>query len=238
MTEWFQEWFGEEYLHLYPHRDEADAERLVTLIRRSIPWRDGWRVLDVGCGAGRHSGALLRAGARPIGLDLSASLLGRAKEVPGLPLVRADMRLLPIREACTDLTVNLFTSFGYFATDQEHHAALDGMARTVRPGGWFVMDYLNDDQVRASLVARETVEVGGREFDITRRLADNGAYIEKTIDIPSGRRFTERVRLFSPAMLESMLAASGVGVTQRFGDYDGAPLGPGVRRCILVGRRA
>ena len=25
--EWFEEWFGEEYVRLYPHRDEAEAER-------------------------------------------------------------------------------------------------------------------------------------------------------------------------------------------------------------------
>ena len=32
MTEWFEEWFGEEYLRLYPHRDAAEAERAVALI--------------------------------------------------------------------------------------------------------------------------------------------------------------------------------------------------------------
>ncbi len=32
MTEWFEEWFGEEYLQLYPHRDAAEAERAVGLI--------------------------------------------------------------------------------------------------------------------------------------------------------------------------------------------------------------
>ena len=34
MTEWFEEWFGEEYLQLYPHRDDADAERAVALSER------------------------------------------------------------------------------------------------------------------------------------------------------------------------------------------------------------
>ena len=30
MTEWFEEWFGEEYLQLYPHRDDHEAERAVS----------------------------------------------------------------------------------------------------------------------------------------------------------------------------------------------------------------
>ena len=36
MTEWFEEWFGEDYLQLYPHRDEAEAERAVGLILGAV----------------------------------------------------------------------------------------------------------------------------------------------------------------------------------------------------------
>ena len=33
MPEWFEEWFGEDYLQLYPHRDEAEADRLMQTSR-------------------------------------------------------------------------------------------------------------------------------------------------------------------------------------------------------------
>lgn len=238
MTEWFEEWFGEEYLHLYPHRDEADAERIVALMVDTLAWRKGWRVLDVGCGAGRHSRALARAGAQPVGLDLSMSLLRRAREETSAPLVRADMRWLPVRPGSMDLTVSLFTSFGYFAADAEHAAALRGMAGTLRPGGWFTIDYLNAEDVRANLVRTETLTVGDREFAVERRLSQDGAYVIKTIHPPSGRKFIERVRLFSPRELETMLEQAGIRVRHRFGGYDGAPPSNGARRCILMGARA
>ena len=38
MTEWFEQWFGEEYHALYPHRDEAEARQVVDLVRRVAPW--------------------------------------------------------------------------------------------------------------------------------------------------------------------------------------------------------
>src|SRR5689334_18222902 len=166
MTEWFEEWFGEEYLQLYPHRDEAEAARAVALILARVGFAPGWRVLDVACGAGRHARAFEAAGARCVGLDLSAALLRVARQVTGAPLVRADMRALPVRSASMDLTVNLFTSFGYFDHDAEHATALAEMVATVRPGGWFVIDFLNAGAVRSRLVARETQRLDGTPVEV------------------------------------------------------------------------
>jgi SAM-dependent methyltransferase len=236
MTEWFEEWFGEEYLALYPHRDTAEAERAVALIRRTLPWHDGWRVLDVACGAGRHSRALRAAGARCTGLDLSAALLKRARAFSGIPLVRADMRALPIRPASMDLTVNLFTSFGYFATDAEHARALAEMGGTLRPAGWMVLDFLNADAVRARLVPEEETELAGRPVHIRRELTDGGRFVWKRIATADGRNFVERVRLFDAPELTEMLSACGVAVRHMFGDYDGALPGPAAPRVVLMGQ--
>lgn len=221
MAEWFEEWFGEEYLHLYPHRNEVDAARLVALLTDRLPWRPGWRVLDVACGAGRHLAALERAGAVAFGFDLSAALLRRAREVTRRPVIRADMRALPIRRGVMDLTVNLFTSFGYFAQDEEHTDALGQMLSTVRPGGWFVIDFLNAEQVRTSLVPVEEASYGAERVRIVRELSPDGRFVRKTIALADGRRFEERVRLLGPAELEAMLAAHGAEVQYRFGDHAG-----------------
>ena len=238
MTEWFEEWFGEEYLQLYPHRDAAEAERAVALILDQVGFRPGWRVLDVACGAGRHARALEAAGARCVGLDLSAALLRVARGVTGAPLVRADMRALPIRPGSMDLTVNLFTSFGYFDRDAEHAAALHEMVGTLRPGGWFVIDFLNAPAVRAQLVPRETRRLDGREVRVDRQVSPDGRYVCKTIEAPSGRRFTERVRLFGHEEIEAMLAEAGVTVRHRFGDYDASELRGDSPRTILLGQAA
>jgi SAM-dependent methyltransferase len=236
MTEWFEEWFGEEYLQLYPHRDDADAERAVTLIARTVGLQPGWRVLDVACGAGRHARAFVGAGARCFGLDLSATLLRLARQVTDAPLIRADMRQLPIRSRSMDLTVNLFTSFGYFERDAEHRAALEEMIATVRAGGWFVIDFLNPAAVRRRLIPEETLRLSGRTIQVSRSVSPDGRYVCKSIRAPKGRHYMERVRLFEPEQIAGMLEAAGVTVRHRFGDYDASPLTPDAARTILLGQ--
>jgi SAM-dependent methyltransferase len=236
MTEWFEEWFGEEYLRLYPHRDEEEAERAVALILGRVGFRPGWRVLDVACGAGRHARAFESAGARCVGVDLSATLLRIARGVTRAPLVRADMRALPVRPGSMDLTVNLFTSFGYFERDAEHADALQQMVDTLRPGGWFVIDFLNASAVRSRLVPNETLVLNGRAVQVTRSVSPDGHHVRKTIQPLGGRRFVERVRLFDPEEIAAMLDAAGVAVRHRLGDYDGSPLASHSPRTLLLGR--
>jgi SAM-dependent methyltransferase len=238
MPEWFEEWFGDEYLQLYPHRDQVEADQGVALVAAATGLEPGWRVLDVGCGAGRHARAFRARGARCYGVDLSATLLRVARGVTDAPLVRADMRSLPIRSGSMDLTVSLFTSFGYFEHDDEHAGALREMVRTLRPGGWFVIDFLNAAEVRARLVPRETVAVYGGEVDVRRSVSPDGRFVCKAITTPCGREFVERVRLFEPAEIVAMLEAAGVNVRQRYGDYQAAPLAPGSPRTILAGQAA
>ncbi|MBI1966849.1 MAG: methyltransferase domain-containing protein [Gemmatimonadetes bacterium] len=239
MTEWFEQWFGEEYHTLYPHRDEEDARRAVALVRRVAPWRPGDRVLDLACGAGRHAAELERHGARVVGFDLSLAMLLRARGRTRAPLVRGDMRALPFQHGLFAVAVNLFTSFGYFREDAEHRHVVGEVAEVLTPGGRFVLDYLNADQVRCSLKPVEQFARGATSATVSRVISEDGRFVIKTIRLrDEGRSFQERVRLFTPGELAELLEASGFRVAERCGDYDASPLTPASPRAIFVGVRA
>lgn len=238
MTEWFERWFGEEYLDLYRHRDEEEAERLVALLWRRGVGRAGDRVLDLACGAGRHTAALGRRGAQVVGLDLAMPLLVTARHRGAGPLLRGDMRALGLRSQSFGAVLNLFTSFGYFDSDQEHERVLREVSRVLRPGGVFILDFLNAPAVRSSLVPRDELAMGTTVVVQERRLSEDGRFVTKTIHLGGeGRSFMERVRLYERSDLEAMLASAGLAPEEALGDYRGAPHDATSPRLILVARQ-
>jgi len=60
-----------------------------------------------------------------------------------------------VRPGSFALAVNLFTSFGYFLSDDEHRRVVHQVAAALAPGGHFILDYLNADQVRRTVQRSE-----------------------------------------------------------------------------------
>ena len=237
-SEWFRSWFGEDYVAVYPHRDEADAETAVEMIERHVSDTKVSRVLDLACGAGRHS-KILAERWRTTGLDLSEVLLRIAHEEMGdAEFVRGDMRVLPFRKSTFGLVVNLFTSFGYFQDDESHLRVIEEVARVTSRDGTFVLDFLNTSQLRKTLVPYDERDVGGRIVEQRREISDDGRFVIKRICIRgTDREFTERVRLFEAGDLSWMMERAGFKVSATYGNYDGSPLMPTSPRAIIFGRR-
>ncbi len=240
---WYAAWFGEEYLRLYPHRDQEEAVRAVALLAAHLPEAPGGPVLDLGCGAGRHLRALREEGVHAVGLDLSAPLLQRARAaLPETPLVRADMRRIPFAPGVFAAVSSFFTSFGYFLAPEEDRGVLLEIHRVLRPDGRLLLDFLNARRVREALVPRDEREVDGSHVVQERRLVAGGRLVEKTIRITDPvrglqRSFLERVRLYEPEELEELLVGSGFRPLRRFGDYGGGNFTPAAPRCILLSER-
>jgi SAM-dependent methyltransferase len=237
-ADWFEEWFGEDYLRIYQHRDENEAEKMIELIAARIDDNDIERVLDLACGAGRHS-KLLCERWWTVGLDLSSALLRVARrESPDAPYVRADMRELPFADGTFDLVVNLFTSFGYFEDDAEHVRVLRCVNAAMREGGTFVIDFFNANQVKEDLVPYDERVANGIAIVQRRAITADQRFVEKTITLrETGREYVERVRLLSAADLSRMMEAAGFKIVELVGDYSGTPWDENSPRVILFGSR-
>ncbi|MDQ2889342.1 MAG: methyltransferase domain-containing protein [Gemmatimonadota bacterium] len=239
MSEWFTRWFGREYLDLYPHRDEREARAVVRMIRNIAPPQPGGMALDLACGSGRHTRSLCNH-IWTAGLDLSMEMLQVAhSESSRIPYVRGDMRALPFAPDAFELVVNLFTSFGYFSSDDENRVVLAEVSRVLRHGGVFVLDYLNADHVRETLVPHDSRRVGERMVTQSRRISDDGRYVEKEISATGlDRPVVERVRLFEPDDLRCLLHDAGFSIGRELGDYAAGPLTRTSPRAIFFAYRS
>ena len=90
------------------------------------------------------------SGHRLVGREHQAA---KESEGPNLWFRRQDMRL-PFGDRVFDYVFNLFTSFGYFADLGEHLTVVHNVAQSLKPGGRFVIDYLNVARAENHLVRR------------------------------------------------------------------------------------
>jgi SAM-dependent methyltransferase len=138
------------------------TEQEVAFLVDALGLEPGMRVLDVGCGPGRHAHALAARGLVVHGVDISHRFvdLARASAPPGATFERADARALSF-DAEFDAAISLCQgAFGLTggpgAPLDGDGAILEGMARALRPGGrlavsafsaYFQVRYLDGDAV-------------------------------------------------------------------------------------------
>lgn len=233
---WYKEWFGEEYLELYSHRDQGEAEAHVDFVSRLFANAPPEAVLDLACGAGRHTEALRGRGIRALGVDLSLTLL---TQNPQLPRVAGDMCCLPFAERTFDWVLNFFTSFGYFESERENFRVLEEVVRVLRPGGRFLIDLFNRDRVLSGLVPRESQERHGDQVEIERWFDARTQRVNKRIRVVSEGRedatFVESVRAYSRDEVVIGLRWAGLEVSEVYGSFAGDPHHRDSERLILVG---
>ena len=200
--------------------------------------RPGDRVLDAGCGPGRHARALRERGIEVVGLDIAESFcrLVRSGE-PTVAAVVGDVRALPARPEF-DLVVSLCQGgFGLLggpgAPVDAETVAMAELARCLRPGGRLVVSAFS-----SYFQVRHQHGEGG-DFD-----AEAGVMHERTVVKDEAGRDLETdlwTTGFTPRELRLLATAAGLDVEAVWsvdpGDYAARPPGLDHAEFLLVARR-
>jgi len=199
--------------------------------------RPGTKVVDAGCGFGRFCAALQELGMETTGIDISPAVLAEAeKRAPGPRYLLHDLtQPLPDGLGPFDVLVNVYSSFGYGATEVEDLAMLRVFHGLLKPGGRIVMQLSDLERSRFRLRTDEGVVV--RET--------NGVIETLDVDFSTGRLHVRyelgddvvhsRIRMYEREDLERMLAEVSFTDIRSYGDFNGAPKRP-EDRLVLVAR--
>lgn len=205
----------------------------------------GARVLDVPCGQGRHSHLLAEAGFLVDGLDLSTTLLARARKRgtgPGLEYHRGDMRQLPVKwTGRFDAVLNLFTSFGFFAEPADDQRVLSEFARVLAPGGTLVWHGGSRDGVMARFLDRDWWQTSDGTLHAQERSFDPLSGILTVESLWSGQggsvRREHRIRLYTATRLAELCALAGLIVEEAYDAWRDRPLTRRSTEMLLVARK-
>lgn len=222
---WYLKWFNEDYEKFYAHRDPEEAEKQVDFIIRSLKVKKNARVLDLGCGMGRHCFAFANRGYEVVGIDLSSYLIGKAREqLKQNPALSIQFELGPIEEIKAigpfDLVINIFTSFGYYTCDADNANVFCAVRQYLSKGGKFFFDYLHPSEVKRGLIPYEERQIADETVEIHKNI--EGDRIIKTMIFP-GRTYREKVKLYCRKTIEEMLSHHRLRVIQVWNDYEGHP---------------
>jgi SAM-dependent methyltransferase len=226
-----------------------DWENARTMARRDVPfWRRvaaaaGGPVLELGCGTGRVTVPLARAGISLVGIDLSDPMLRRARArlrrvrlAAHARLVRGDIRHLPFEPATFALVAAPYGILQSLVRDSDLSATLSAAAAALRPGGRLVMElvadltgwreYREETKLRGWRPGRRAhlTLVESVRQDRRRRLTIfDQEFIERRGRAVLRRRFALAFRTLSVAQMARRLERAGLRVAARLGSYDGDP---------------
>jgi len=233
MKQWYEELF-ENYSMKYDN--ECFAQGTLgecDFIEKEIEYNKAIKILDIGCGTGRHSIELANRGYTVVGIDLSESLLKRAKEKASeqnLQIVfqKHDARNLPFLGEF-DLVIMLCEgAFPLMETDEMNFKILQNAANALKPKGKLIFTTLNGlfplfhsvKEFHNSETKEGNATYGNHSFDLMTFRDQNTTYAED--DLGNKKELQCNERYYVPSEITWLLKSLNFKTVDIFGAQLGA----------------
>ena len=241
-----------------------DWENARTLGRRDVPfWRtiakrsDG-PILELGCGTGRITLPLARAGAQVVGIDRSAPMLDRARRrmnrsrLADAHLIRGDIRHLPFGP--TPPFASVIAPYGILQSllrEADLAATLKAVHGVLQPGGTFGLELVADlpswEEYRKRVSLRGwRGRQGGAHLTLVETVRQDRArrltIFDQEFTERQGRhrhvhRFSLTFRTLSVPQMVRRLEKAGFSITALLGDYRGGPWDPRAEVWVILANK-
>ncbi|HXH41788.1 MAG TPA: methyltransferase domain-containing protein [Thermoanaerobaculia bacterium] len=242
-NEWFRDFFHglavDFWLAAAP---PADAD--LPFLENAFGAPDGRSILDVACGAGRHSIPLARRGYAVTGFDLSTSCLAEARlradaEPVAIEWHCGDMRAIPWRDRF-DGALCFGNSFGYCDRDGTR-AFVHSLADALKPGAAFVLESgATAESLLPALQTRRWMEVGDILFFSSATYDASASRLDIEYSFVRGAERETRMAhtwIYTVGELRQLFASAGLNVERLCSSTAGDAFRLGDPRLLLVARK-
>ncbi|GAB4167600.1 MAG: class I SAM-dependent methyltransferase [Wenzhouxiangellaceae bacterium] len=247
MSEWYRDedfWrtFGPL---MFDEAQFSEAAGIAPALIDRLGLVSGQAVLDLGCGPGRYALPLARAGLAVTAVDTSRQLLDelqRRADSEGLPVeaVIADMREFSRPEAF-DAVLVMWTSFGYFADEDDHLRVLRRIRENLRPGGSLVLDLVGLETLCRTLEPVHLTEYPDGRLLVERpTLTDCNTRLDNEWLLIDGDRVLRRHfshRVWSAGEMACLIRQAGLALEAIDADFGHTPYDLEAERMIVFARR-
>ena len=243
--EWGQGFFDEEMCKtLFTDRIVEHAKKECNFIEDVLDIPKGSKILDVGCGIGRHAVELAKRGHKLTGLDYSSTFLKKGKiyakkEGVDIKFIERDMRYLPFKEEF-DAVINMCTSFGYFEEEKDHLEVLRGIAHALKPKGKFLLDTVNKEYLIRHFQKKDWDKINDifvlkeKELDLEHNRI-NGKWV--FIEGEKRKECFLSLHIFTLGELISLLNKAGFNINTHCGNYEKEPCSCDSNRIIILAEK-
>ena len=236
---WFKSFFKKDFYN-FDFIPQKRTLQEVDFIIKASGIKNGDRILDVGCGVGRHSLILAKKGFFVVGVDFSKEYLSdaikKAKKMKliNIEFIRKDMRKIDFKEEF-DLVINMFTSFGYF-DDKDNFTFLKKVHRALKKGGKFIIDVKNGVFIRENL-SEKNWEIVGDVIELQEFVwIDKNTLKNTWHKIEDGEMKTRRfyLKMYDKKSLSKILKKAGFKVLKIYGGFDSSKVTDKSKRIIAI----
>ena len=237
-------WQGwDEYAPFYDWENAQTQRRRDVSFWRRLALTARGRVLELGCGTGRVTMPLARAGVRIVGVDRSAQMLAVARRrlrgsrhASHVRLVRGDIRALPFRPASFNAVLAPYGVLQSLLRERDLSAALVSVGRVLEPGATFGLELVADLPSWAEYRRKVSLQGLRRASDVRVTLVESvhqdrehgltcfeQEFVERRRGSVRRRAFTLAFRTVSVPQMVKRLEKAGLEVTAVLGDHQGGP---------------
>jgi len=237
--EWFKSFFKKDFYN-FDFIPKKRTQEEVSFIIKASGIKKGDKILDIPCGAARHSLELAKKKFDVTALDYSKEYLEDAVKkaqktgLKNITFVRKDMRKIDFREEF-DLAINMFTSFGYF-DDKDNYLFLKKIYRSLKKGGVFIIDIKNG-VFRKNNLSEKNWDIIGDAIELQELIWLNKTTLKNIWHKIENGEMKTRVfylKVYDKKSLKKILQKAGFKVKKIYGDFDFSPIKKDSKRIIAV----